>query len=51
MDKMIPSYDDVFGIFVLGGSEIFPTFKGYIGQAAIHRRRVLSSEQVGLIKI
>lgn len=47
---MVPSYDDVFGIFVVGGSEIYPTFKGYVGQAAIHRRKVLKPEQVRPVK-
>lgn len=40
-----PYFDETVGFFVCGGSEVIPSFQGYIGQAIFYRRRLISTDQ------
>ncbi|CAH1796540.1 unnamed protein product [Owenia fusiformis] len=46
-----PYYNDTQGLFIFGGSEAIPSFKGYIGQATYYRRKVKFSNEVPLPSI
>ena len=47
MKKSFPVYvDDVAHLTIFGGSEVVPTFKGYIGKATVYRSRKLKPSQV-----
>jgi len=53
IDRLAPSdvlyFDDTVGLLVFGGTELCPSFQGYIGQAVLHRHMALSSDQVSLL--
>ena len=39
-------YDDTDGMIVFGGTEMAPSFKGYIGSATLYRTRLLTLKKV-----
>lgn len=50
MDRLAPEdvlyFDDTVGLLVFGGTELCPSFQGYIGQAVLYRHTVLTLDQV-----
>jgi len=52
IDRLAPDdvlyFDDTVGLLVFGGTEICPSFQGYIGQAVLYRHKVLSADQVSV---
>jgi len=44
-------FDDTVGLLVFGGTELSPSFQGYIGQAVLYRHKALSADQVRLCVI
>jgi len=43
--------DDTEGVFVFGGLDTTPSFRGYIGQATYYRNRALDSDKVSCVVI
>jgi len=39
-------FDDTVGLLVFGGTELNPSFQGYIGQAVLYRLKAVSASQV-----
>jgi len=39
-------FDDTVGLLVFGGSELHPSFQGYIGQAVLYRQKAVSAHEV-----
>jgi len=39
-------FDDTVGLLVFGGSELIPSFQGYVGQATLYRRKAIQAGQV-----
>ena len=50
LDRLAPDdvlyFDDTIGLLVFGGSEVNPSFQGYIGQAVLYRHKTMPARQV-----
>ena len=44
-------FDDTIGLLVFGGSELNPSFQGYIGQAVLYRHKAISALEVTLTRL
>jgi len=44
-------FDDTVGLLVFGGSEVNPSFQGYIGQAVLYRHKAIPARQVSSLYI
>ena len=45
-DDDVLYFDDTVGLLVFGGTELNPSFQGYIGQAVLYRQKAISAQQV-----